>query len=63
VETKTENGIETKGSDVFGRNSMNAMAGDKVLATVKEFNGKKEAEVKKIIAHRKEPVIGTYTSS
>ena len=63
VEIKTENWIETKGYYVFGRNSMNAMAGDKVLATVKEFNGKKEAEVKKIIAHRKEPVIGTYTSS
>jgi hypothetical protein len=39
------------------------MAGDKVLATVKEFNGKKEAVIKQVIAHRKEPVIGTYTSS
>jgi exoribonuclease R len=55
--------VETKGYYVFGRNSMNAMSGDKVLATVKEFNGKKEAVVKKIITHRKEPVIGIYQQS
>ena len=63
TEIKTENGIEKKWYYVFGRNSMNAMAGDKVLATVKEFNGKKEAEIKKIIEHRKEPVIWVYKSS
>ena len=63
TEIKTENGIEKKWFYVFGRNSLNAMAWDKVLATVKEFNGKKEAVIKQIIAHRKEPVIGTYTSS
>ena len=63
TEIKTENGIEKKWFYVFGRNSLNAMAGDKVLATVKEFNGKKEAVIKQVIAHRKEPVIGTYTSS
>ena len=63
TEIKTENGIEKKGYYVFGRNSMNAMQWDKVLATVKEFNGKKEAVIKQVIAHRKEPVIGTYTSS
>lgn len=63
VEIKTDSWVETKGYYVFGRNSMNAMSGDKVLATVKEFNGKKEAVVKKIITHRKEPVIGIYQQS
>jgi hypothetical protein len=39
------------------------MAGDKVLANLKEFRGKKEAVIKKIIEHRKDPIIGLYRSS
>ena len=63
VETQTENWVEKQGYYVFGRNSMNAMTGDKVLAKVKEFNGKKEAVIRQIIRHRKEPVVGVFTSS
>lgn len=63
VETQTEDGIEKKGYYVFGRNSLNAMTWDRVLAKVKEFNGKKEAVIRQIIRHRKEPVVGVFTSS
>jgi ribonuclease R len=33
------------------------------LAKIKEFNGKKEAVIRQIIRHRKEPVVGVFTSS
>ena len=48
---------------VYGRNSKNAFPGDKVLAFIKVFKGKKEAVVKKIIEHRKQPIVGIYQQS
>ncbi|MCP4523450.1 MAG: ribonuclease R [Candidatus Gracilibacteria bacterium] len=63
VEIKTEDGIEKKGYYVFGGNARNVLQGDRVLARVKSFRGKEEAEIIQVIAHRKEPVIGVYKAS
>lgn len=54
---------EKKWYYVFGKNTNSAIAGDTVLARIKEFRGKKEAEVIKIIEHRKQPIVGIYKSS
>ncbi len=54
---------EKQGYYVFGGNTNGAMPGDSVLAFIKEFRGKKEAEIIKIVEHRKEPIVGIYKSS
>ena len=63
VDVEDQKTGEKNGYYVFGRNTNGAMAGDKVLANLKEFRGKKEAVIKKIIEHRKDPIIGIYRSS
>lgn len=45
---------------VFGRNSMNAMPGDKVLAQTKMFKGRTEAVVLAILERRKDPIVGIF---
>lgn len=52
-----------KGYYVFWRNSNNAMAGDTVIASVKVFKGKEEAEILKIVSHRKDPIVWIYKES
>ena len=54
---------EKQGYYVYGWNTNGAMPGDTVLAFVKEFRGKKEAEIIKIIDHRNEPIVGIFKSS
>ena len=52
-----------KGYYVFWRNSNNAMPWDTVVASVKVFKGKEEAEILKIVSHRKDPIVWVYTKS
>ncbi len=52
-----------KGYFVFWRNSLNAMTWDKVFATVKVFKWKEEAEIKKVLTRRKEPIVWVFNDS